>query len=174
MEMNFKKKIIREAIILGCALTFFAALIIFLNSDVNKRAENILKYRRELETRNQTIALLSNSNADFERAKPMEAVLTNLLPSKDQLINFPRELERMGKEYAVQTGFTFGTEQPSSATEPGNIRYTLSVTGLYQDVADFVEAFEKHPYFTTLDSIDVKIINGGTYSLITSGTIFTK
>ncbi len=171
---NFKKKLLIQAIILGAGVFLLALLIILLNADINKRAEKIVQYKRELEIRNQTIALLTNSNADFERAQPMETVLSDLLPSKDQLINFPKELDTLARGYSIQIGFSFGTENASTETDPGLIRYTMALTGFYQDIVDFLKELEGHPYFITMDSIDVKLITGTTYSLITSGTIFTK
>lgn len=148
--------------------------IIVLNYDINKRDQTITEIKQQLDLRDQTIALLSTSNNDFKKAEPLLASLQNILPSKDQLITFPSELQTIARGYGIDIGFTFGSEVGSSATEPGSIKFSMTLAGEFPDIVDFLEALERHKYFIKFDSVDIRRTNNDIFSLVTNGIIYTN
>lgn len=171
---GFKKKLlIHVGIALG-VIAVPAIIIIVLNADINRRVTTITGYKQEQQLRVQTIDLLTGTNNDLRRADPLLATMQTLLPNKDQLINFPRELERTGTNYGVEIGFSFGAEKPASAQDAGSIRFSMTITGAYEDIVAFLKYVEQHRYFISVDSVDVRRSTRDNFSLVTSGEIYTK
>ena len=174
MLSGFKKQLLTQiGIALGTVLVF-ALFIILLNSDINKRIEQINKYRGDLAFRNQTIEVLSTAKSDLVRAQPLINNLEGLLPDKDSLVNFPRELEQIAKARKVDFGFGFGNEQAGSAEAPGFIRFTMTAVGEYGALIAFLSDLEAHHYFISLDTFDMTRQINGVYSVLSSGIIYTK
>ena len=174
MLAGFKKRLWITIAISGGGLLLLATFIIVLNYDINKRERAIMEQKQMLELRNQTIALLSSASNDLRRIEPMLAMLENILPNKDQLINFPTELNKAAKGYGVDIGFTFGPEKAGTPEGPGNIKFTMTLAGAFSDIVDFLRVIERHQYFIKLDSIDVRPAANNNFSLLTSGVIYTK
>ena len=171
---GFKKKLFKQ---LGIALGIIIVLSLFifaLSKDINSRADSITESHNELELRARTIDLLTGANGDLKKADDLLVKLQGLLPNKDQLIDFPRQLQSNAKLYAVDVGFSFGAERTATAKAPGAIRFTMTVAGTYDDVVDFMKYIEGHKYLINLDSIDVRRSTKDNFSLLTSGEIYTK
>ena len=171
---GFKKALFKHIGIALGIIIILALFIVALNGDINSRAAAINAAHDELALRAKTIDLLTGSNSDLKKADELLLNLQGLLPNKDQLIDFPRELQRTAKSYAVEVGFSFGAERTSTPEAPGAIRFTMTIAGTYDDVVDFLKFVEGHKYLISLDSIDIRRSNKETFSLLTSGEIYTK
>ena len=173
MVAGFKKRLLIKSGIAAAIILALAIFIILLNTDINKHIDEIIAANQEFALRSQTFNLLSSSNTDLKRAQPLLETLQTILPSKDQLITFPDELQKSANGYGVSVGFSFGSETPSTATQPGNIKFTMTLAGSFTDIVQYLKFIEGHRYFIRLDSVDIRreTIN---FSLLTGGVIFTK
>ncbi len=171
---GFKRKLLTHV---GIAIGIIAVLALFiflLNGDINGRVAKIDGFKNEVALRAQTIELLTGANNDLKRADLLMLNMRNLLPNKDELIDFPRELQRSAKNFVVDVGFAFGAESPASDKGPGIIKFTLTASGAYDNIVDFVKTIEAHRYLISLDSVDIHRSAKDNYSLLTSGQIYTK
>ncbi len=171
---GFKRKLFTHVGIAAGIIAILALFIFLLNHDINARVAKIEGFKKEVALRAQTIELLTGANSDLKRADALMLHMRNLLPNKDQLIDFPRELQRAAKNYAVDVGFSFGAESPASEKGPGIIKFTLTASGAYDNIVDFLKIIETHRYLISLDSVDVHRSSKEDYSLLTSGQIYTK
>ncbi len=172
---GFKKKLLTHVGIALAIIGLLALFIVLLNGDINKRVVAIQTAKDETVLRAQTIELLTGANSDLKKADALLANLQNLLPNKDQLINFPRELETTAKQYAVDVGFSFGPESVAKDNLPGSISFTMTAAGDFDNIVDFLKSVEQHKYLISLDSIDVhRSGKDNVFSLLTSGLIYTK
>ncbi len=170
----FQKKIFLQTGVGIGIITILALFIILLNADINKQVDRIEAAKKELELRNQTIALLTGSNSDLRRATPLLKQLQEVLPDRDDLINFPRELNQQALSYGVDVGFSFGPERLGSDKEPGSIKFMMTIDGSYDSIVDFLRFIEKHRYFIAINSVDIRRSAPTKFALQTSGDIYTK
>jgi Tfp pilus assembly protein PilO len=171
---DFQKKLFTHVSVAVGIVALLFLFLFLLNKDIAARAERIEVSKGEVALRMKTIELLTGANSDLKRAEPLLANLQTFLPNKDQLINFPRELQRAAKVYAVDVGFTFGAERPALPQVPGGIKFTMTISGTYDNVVDFLRTVEEHKYIVSLDSVDVQRSAKDTFSLLTSGEIFIR
>ncbi len=170
----FTKKLLRHIGIAAGIIAILASFIMALNMDINRRVVAISDARSALALRSRTIELLTGTNTDLKKAEPLLASMQSLLPTKDLLINFPRELQKAAKNYLVDVGFSFGVERPPEKGQPGGIKFTMTVAGDYEGILDFLQFVETHRYLITLESVDVRRAAQTGFSLLTSGEIYTN
>lgn len=171
---SFKKTLLIRIGVSALLIFALAVFIIILNININKRVRVIEQEKNDLAARNETINSLSDLQQEYEKAKPLFSQLTTALPTRDELINFPKELDAIAKRDKVDVGFSFGNEQPGTATESGFIKFTLSLAGSFQNILAFLTDLEAHPYFIHIPSLDLTRRDKNTYALVTTGEIFTQ
>lgn len=174
MPDSFKRRFIKQLIIGTISVTVVAVIIIVLNFDINKRAERIEVRKLESLVQSQAILILSDLKKEAVLAQTDYALLESALPTRDQLISLPRELEQIAKAGNVDLGFAFGNETPSTDSQPGSIRFTMSLGGGINDLLNFMKVFEGHKYFIHLASVDMSKKEGSRFTLGTTGEIFTR
>ncbi len=174
MPDSFKRRLMKQLLSATISIVVVAVIIIVLNFDINKRMRRIEARRDETIIRSQSMLIFSDLQKEALQARSDYALLEAALPNRDQLIGFPRELEKRAKEHAIDLGFSFGNETPSVVGQPGSIRFTMSLGGEFDNILAFMKAFEAHPYFTSLSSVDLVRAENARYTLGTSGEIFTR
>jgi len=170
----YKKQLVKKIGIAVGVIVLLALFIMLLNMDINKRIAAVTEAKTAIALRNQAIELLTGANSDLKKAEPLMVELQSFLPAKDELINFPRELQRIGQQYLVDVGFSFGTEELGKDGKAGNIKFTLTIDGTYDSIVDFLKYVEGHKYLISLDSVDLRSSGRDNFSLFTSGQIYTK
>lgn len=169
----YKRLIVQLAVALGAIFLLLTSIII-LNMRANGQVRSITDQKKQIALRNRTIELLAGGNSDLKRAEPLLAQLQNVLPKKDELIGFSREIKSLAKEMNLEIGFSFGSEQAGSDQDPGSVNFSLSVTGTYAAVTSFLERLEMHPYLIRIDGVALSYQLGTRYNLTTNGVIYTK
>lgn len=159
MVQGFKRRLFIQVGIALALIVLFTIFIVLLNSDINKRELSIEVSKEKLALRNQTIRLLSSSNDDLKKAQPLLANLKSILPNHDQLFTFKDEIAQTAKGYGVSIGIDFpkGGEQPGSETQPGSVKFEMTLSGSYENLVSFLKAFEMHRYFMQIDGIEIII-----------------
>jgi Tfp pilus assembly protein PilO len=170
----FNRRLIVHLGVAVVAVFLLLTSIIILNIRASAQVNSILNQKKQIALRNRTIELLAGGNSDLKRAEPLLAQLQNVLPKKDQLISFSREIKKLAKDMNLEVGFSFGSEQSGSEKEPGSVNFSLSVTGKYEQVNDFLTKLEGHPYLIRIDGVAVSYQLGSQYNLTTNGVIYTK
>ena len=168
---KFKKKLLIRVSIAAGIVAVFALFIILLNADINKRLVRIKEYKTELAIRTQTLAILAELQQEAKRAEPLMQELQSALPSRDELISLPRELEKIAKRNKVDFGFVFGQENPAQGNQAGTVRFTMTLAGTYQNLVLFLRELESSPYVVSIASIDVSRREKDTFAFATGGTI---
>jgi Tfp pilus assembly protein PilO len=171
---KFKKTLL---ISLGIALGIIVILTISLfslNSDINKRLAVIQQYKDDLALRSQTVLLLSELRKEAQRADELSQTISTALPTRDQLITFPREIEQLAIKNKVEFGFGFGSETAGSSSEPGFVKFTMTLGGGLPDIVSFLKQLESSSYFISLGSVDISSRARGGYALTTGGQVYIQ
>lgn len=178
MVQGFKRRLLFKVLVAVGLIALLALFSIVLNMDINKSELSIAASKEKLALRAKTIELLSSSNNDLQKAEPLLENLKTVLPTHDQLFSFKDELTKSAKSYSVTIGVDFpkGGEVPSTATEPGTVKFDMFLSGSYENLIAFLKTFEKHRYFIRMDAIEVirTASSPSVFTLKTSGKIYIK
>jgi len=178
MKTFRKRIIILIAVTLG-SIAILSAMVLVLGKDIKERVDKITKNKSALLVRDLRIATLRNLSGQVDSVEKGFEVLAGILPEKDILINFPDAVRDMAIQTSVNHNFAFGTEQDSTQETSGTINFSLSLSGEFKNVVNFMKLFEDHPYVMSLGDIDLRRVNNPAdereiFSLSTTGIIYTK
>ncbi len=159
-QINFGKYLTPKAIvnlsILFGFLIFIAIMLSSLSQEIEYKAETIRDQKAQIESRIRSISKLAELSDAAKEAGPALEEINSLLPSRDELVSFPRYISNMGTESNVTAAFNFrGEEVPSTETEAGYSGFYLIITGTFPNVVDFLENLEKGRFIVKVDSFDV-------------------
>ncbi|MDO8467126.1 MAG: hypothetical protein Q7S83_03240 [bacterium] len=169
----FKKQLwIQLGISLG--LTILAVGVVqFLAWHVGKNSTNITELRNELALRTRATESLATLKNDADKAAPLTKKLDVVLPSKDKLINFGREMTDLAQKNGAELSFDFGGETSSTADTPGFIKFSLTGLATYANWSKFLKDVEKGQLYIKFNSVDMTRQSGGdNFNIIAEGQVF--
>ena len=140
---EFKKELFKRLLIALGIVVLLLGFILFLSQGIKKRAETIVNQQQELSFFSEAIALVASLEKEAKKAEPYFSVLENILPSKDRLIDFRRELEGLTKKEDLSFGFSFGEEKAATENLPASVSFTFNTKGPFRKVLVFLESLEK-------------------------------
>jgi hypothetical protein len=154
-----------------------AILVSWFSGDIGALARGIEKRRSFLRER----TVLLETFAQFKGAGPVieryEERLRALLPSQEELLDFPRYLESVARVHQVALNFGFqGDPVLAGGSEPGGVSFSLQVSGTPQRVARFLREVEREsPRFVVRFS-SFEVAQGGPAEewVLVQGTLFFR
>lgn len=170
---EFKKKFLTHLSIGLGGIIVLSALLLFIRHDINKRILEIQNQRSELLFRTQNIQILASLKSGFEKSKIYSSFLENILPPKDQLITFPKDIEEMARKNNVDLGFSFGSEIASTPDNPGYLTFTITVAGTLDNLLAFLKSVEKSRFFVNFFSMDLNK-RDNIYTGTLNGQVFSR
>ncbi|MEK7574571.1 MAG: hypothetical protein AAB514_03520 [Patescibacteria group bacterium] len=153
--VNFKQGLIKKILIILLTLLIPVGGLIFLSRDINNRAEAIKKQRQEFVDRSEELSLFAKLQSQFTEANSYQGILGNVLPVRDQLFDFPKEIERLASQEGVGFGFSFGNETPSSSNTAGRIEFAITTGGSLSKIFKFIKAMEDSRFLIGFKSFDL-------------------
>jgi Tfp pilus assembly protein PilO len=172
MDEFRKKLLIQLSIGMGGAI-LIGILLLYIGHDINKRIREIQNQRSELAFRTQNIQTLALLRSGLEKSKTYISFLENILPSRDYLIAFPKDLEEMAKQNNIDLGFSFGSEYAATPEAPGYLTFTITISGVFDDMMAFLKTVEKSRYFVNFISMDLNK-RDKIYTGTLSGQVFSR
>ncbi len=170
--MNFKKRLlINIGIPLGVCLILATGLF-FIGSDIAKRTEQIKQLRSEIAfslQSTESLAILSN---EAKQAKNYIVQLENILPKRDQLVTFPRDLNIIAKQSQVDLNATLGQEISESTDGLRKIDFSIIGQGSFDSFINFLKSLESARYLIKLRMLDFTRQDGSFKTLLT-GQVFS-
>lgn len=169
----FKKQLLIKLGISSGALILIIGAVQLTVWHVSQTSEEITRQRSELSLRTRATQSLATLKSDAEKAKPLQASLGNVLPPKDRLINFGKELTDLGKQNGLELSFDFGGETPSTPDAPGFIKFTLTGTATYTSWTNFLKDLEKGRMYVKINSADLARKPGlDNFNVVAEGQVF--
>lgn len=167
MPLFKKQLLIRLSVALG--LVVLAIIIVQIAVfDIKRNAGDITRQRNELALRTTATESLATLKNDAEKAKPYMETLANLLPPKDRLINFGKELSDLARQDSIELNFDFGGEVAATAASSGFIKFSLSGVANYANWTKFLKDLEKSKLFIKMNTVDLTRQSGTDYFNITA------
>lgn len=171
----FKNKLWVNIAIVVLLAAGLSTLLIFIGRNISKKTNQILTIRQELKSRLNAIQSLANLRQQSEQARANFNALQTLLPTKDDLVNIPKEFNELAKTNKIELGFSFGNETATTDSEPGFTAFNLTLSGSYDNLVKFLKALEKNRFSISFDSLDVtQDPQNQRFSALISGKIFSQ
>lgn len=155
------------------ALALLLGATAWLGYDMQTIVEGITKERRSILEEQRTIQSITTLKSGFDEAKGYVDILERLLPTKDALINFPKEMNELGRQQNIEATVSFGTETAGNESSPGSIQFLLNARGAYDAIANFLKAVEESRYLVAWDNIDISE-HAGKYEAKINGKVFSR
>ncbi len=170
---SFQKQLLIQigiaAAMIGISITAVQVVAWHLSSNAGK----ITKQRGELALRTRATESLATLKSDAEKAKPFAEVLNNVLPSKDRLINFGKELTDLAKQNGAEMSFDFGGETASTPETPGFIKFSMTGVATYGSWTKLLKDLEKSRLYIKINSTDLTRQPGtDSFNIVAEGQVF--
>lgn len=176
MKDKFNKYLIFNfgGIFLAIIIAFVAYS--FISQDITANTNKFVSDRDLISKQNDALASFSKIKQETAQITPYQTAMDKLLPSQNELINFPDWLQSMAGTYNVVETFSFasGTVQAKDLT-PGYVDFSLIVDGASNDAIAFLKYIESSApgFLLSLDSFS--LLNSQQDTKITvAGKLFFK
>ena len=140
-------------------------LMVIVGVDTKNISQNIISTRTDMNTRMRQSEYVAVLREETLRAEPKREILEGLLPKKDELFSFPKDVTALGSQSNVGVSFDFGSEGD------GQIDYSLMVQGSYGSIAEFIRKIEDNFVFINISTFTL-ISRGNDYSIDLKGNAF--
>lgn len=115
----------------------------YFSKSMNERADKIALTRALIGMRTRGLENLAELNRQAPIAAGYQQVLDLLLPTQDQLLDFPRWLDGLARTYHLNVRATFeGNQANPTESSPGAAAFSLTVGGEYREIMSFLKFLE--------------------------------
>lgn len=176
MDEQFKKKFLTD---LAIALAFIFAIaggIFFFTYNIKKFTAKIIDTRQEFSRRTKSITRLAQLRSQFQNeAQPMLNVLYNVIPQRDALIDFAREMQAIAESEKLSFGFSFlGENAPGGDENLDSASFTLNLMGdSTTAIFNFLKKMQTFHYVIKIESFTMADERGRSKSII-KGRVFFR
>ena len=171
---NFKKQLIIQSAIVVVILALFITFFSLFKANISHEATII----QQLDQRKATLSDAANSLAlliqDRHVAQPYEEAVKNLIPTKDSLVSFSKDVDAIAASHSVSLGFSFGDEKnAASKNDVGSISFTATLNGRIGDITQFLSELEKDYYSMNITTLDMsRNESGDSTKVLLKGVIY--
>lgn len=170
--MDFKKRLL---IIIGIPLGICIVLIgviIFIGFDIGKRAEDASNKKVVFLSRLAVADSLASLKEDSEKISGYFAILENILPKRDRLVLFPKNISAIGAQNNLNTNITLG--QGGIVGDKGfwQTSFKINGDGTLDNFVKFIKILENSQYLINIESFDFGKESNNFKALI-SGKVFS-
>lgn len=151
---NIRQELVRKISIALLMLITPIGLLFFLAWDIGRRAEATAAQRQQLADRAEELILYAKLQSQSVEAEPYLSVLQNVLPARDQLFIFPKEMENLAAQQGVGFGFNFSNETPQTNTGAGRIGFVITTEGSLLKIFNFIKSMEDSRFLIDFKNFD--------------------
>ena len=167
MLRSFKSRFIFQVSISLGIVVIIIITTVLLSVGIKNIASETLATQSKIDTRLQQIKNFAQLRAEAKRADILMPKLEKVLPSRDSIISFPAQLQKLADRRNVGVQFIFGAEGSD------NISFNATLRGGYEDTQMLIEDIERELQFVSLSSFEISR-KDGSYSTTITGKIFFK
>jgi Tfp pilus assembly protein PilO len=149
-----KKKFILTAGLGMLIILILSAGLFFFGFDISGKSDQIREIKSEIALRSKIINSLSAMRNDINMVQPYILGINNMLPTKDQLINFSKELDMTASQNKINLTSNFSGEDTKFSGELKWIGLTAAAEGDFNNLINFLKSIENSRYSVKLENID--------------------
>lgn len=176
MKDNFNRYVwINFGMVFG-VIAIGAAAISFFSGDIVSRSSAISADHALIVKQNNILVAFSQIKKDSAEATEYKTAMDKLLPTQNEIINFPQWLQNLAGTYNVTADFSFTANAvPAASSTPGTIGFSLIVDGEGGKVVSFLKDLESEApaFLLAFDSFTLTK-NGANSRVVTGGKMFFR
>ena len=170
---KFYKNLLKHNWLYLSGILLSVILLFLLKINMESSVKKISEQYSALTARSNSLLSLATLRGEFIKANPYFSLLENILPPRDQLLSFSKELENIARKNNLEFNFNFGEEKVSSGSDPGQISFRAIVNGGYEGISEFLKGIESSRYFIDPSSVDL-VKRGSVFSATINGKVFFR
>ena len=177
MANNFRLNLLLGIGIIIVSFVLLGLVLYWFSGNIAADTQKVIENRATINKQTRSIASLAELKAVASQADTYRAKMQELLPSKDDLLDFPKWLEDRSKTYQLSLRFTFeGTTIMPQTNEPGAVIFTIDVSGPYDNLRRFFKELEMTSprFLASVDKLDVTFLDNIKYRAIAEGRVFFR
>ncbi len=176
MPKGFRRSLIVSLIVIIAAFVVSAVAFYILGIRLNSISSEIGTKNGLIAQQIGVVDILTNLKKVAPEAEPYKQVMDSLLPTEDQLLDFPRYLDALAKNYGVSLSFNFqGEPRKAQKDSPGSLGFALNLTGQLSNNLEFLKALEAKSarFLLVVQNFGLSRVGGG-YNMRLQGLVFFK
>ncbi len=135
--------LIISSVIIVVVVAGFALVFNWQISNLDSQTVQIASQKSDLQRKIALLGSLGDLKSQSSAAVQDQQEMDLMLPTSDQLLDFPNWLDGLSRINNVSMNFAFqGNQTPAVAPSPGYISFSLSLGGKFQDIINFMNAME--------------------------------
>ncbi|MDD5431264.1 MAG: type 4a pilus biogenesis protein PilO [Candidatus Pacebacteria bacterium] len=170
---NFQQMLIKVTAPYLGAILILIVVIFVVKGNINSNVKKINLDRTVINSQVESLKALADLRSEYEEASPNFSFLENILPSRDEILIFSKDMETLAKNDQLGFGFTFGSETKSTPVAPGSIAFRMAIQGPYSNLITFLKDVEKSRYLVDFVNFNLSK-RGDSYDADISGLVFTR
>lgn len=176
MEKKFKKEVwIGVGLILGSIAIFLVASTL-LSDQMAAMSKSVAEGRVRIAKRAELLGNLAQIKTMGSEAAIYQQKMNSILPSEEQLLNFPQILSSLASTRGVSFSFSFrGAPTKPQGTSPGVVAFTLDSSGSMDALDLFLNDIEPKAtkFLISIDSFNLSE-SGQDYAINIQGRAFFR
>ncbi len=151
---NFRQELLKKLSIALLVLIIPVMGLVFLGIDIGRRAEATKTKRQNLADHSEELLLYAKLQSQSAEVEPYISILQNILPIRDKLLDFQKEMERLAIQAGVGFGFNFMQETPSSVSTAGRMGFNMVSQGSVSKIFKFIKSIESSRFLVNFSNFD--------------------
>lgn len=175
MNTAFRRQLTIGLCIIFGSFVLFGGFVYYLTQKLQTQSTDITNQRSQLELDANSTEALSLLKSQAPQASTSAQFLNNLLPSSDELLNFPDWIRGVAVTNNLTFNFQFeGDSVAPQPPTPGYINFAFSASGAPTDINAFLNNIEiQLPQFLiNIQNFTLSNNNDGTEGLSVQGQVF--
>jgi len=165
--------IFKVAVVAGLS----AAGILALSRNTSSIADSIVEGRTLAFTIEKRAETVRNLKDQLSRIGDKEEKLVNAIPPIENILGFVRAMKDAGRAYSDQYAVSFGAPQKGDSGF-FEVPYDARFGGTVSDITAYIRRVESLPFFSSIESIEVRAREGGSWknasTLIITGKLYAR
>ena len=176
MPKSFRRSLIISLIAIFAGFIASAVVFYVLGIRLDSLSTKVAREKGLMAQRTDVVDILAELKKVAPEAEPYGRAMDSLLPTQDQLLDFPRYLDALAKNYGVSLNFNFQGEPIAAQKDsPGSLGFALSLTGQFSNNLEFLKALEAKSarFLLVVQNFSLSRVSGG-YNMGVHGLVFFK
>lgn len=128
--------------------------LVYLRIDILDKVNLIENTRKDMNSYSRVSEGLNLLRSDIDKIQPYLSGLNNFIQTKDQLINFNKDVKIIANQNQVNAVSNFSDEKKSNQPGLQEIGVAININGGLENLINFLEALEKSDYSVKLNTLD--------------------
>ena len=145
--------------------------LVYLRLDIIDKVNSAENIRKEMNSYSRVAEELNLLRSDIDKIKPYLFELNNAVQTKDQLVNFNKDIKIIANQNQVSVVSNFSDEKESVKSGLKEIGVSVNANGGLENLINFLKALEKSNYSVKLNTLDFSQ-SDKEYKAVFNGEVF--